>query len=194
MNNNGDKIINYERLEGQKPTDENERLEKLESAVTTMIGYTYSLGASARKEFMSATEVVGMDAERTGEVMDAQSQYIQPINELCRFLIENELASDESIVEFKAKLERPSSFDDEVNLNTVQKTVDIATKLAETLISEDEDKKPAITTEFVKLYLKDSIDPKFFGYLEKAERLVQQQGKADGASTDELDLGDSLDF
>jgi hypothetical protein len=82
MNNNGDKIINYERLEGQKPTDENERLEKLESAVTTMIGYTYSLGASARKEFMSATEVVGMDAERTGEVMDAQSQYIQPINEL----------------------------------------------------------------------------------------------------------------
>jgi hypothetical protein len=42
--------------------------------------------------------------------------------------------------------------------------------------------------------LKDSIDPKFFGYLEKAERLVQQQGKADGASTDELDLGDSLDF
>lgn len=193
-NNNGEKIIDYERLEGQKPSDENERLEKLESAVTTMIGYTYSLGASARKEFMSATEVVGMDAERTGEVMDAQSQYIQPINDLCRFLIENELASDEAIVEFKAKLERPSSFDDEVNLNTVQKTVDIATKLAETLISEDEDKKPAITTEFVKLYLKDSIDPKFFGYLEKAERLVQQQGKADGASTDELDLGDSLDF
>lgn len=194
MNNNGEKIINYERLEGQKPTDENERLDKLEEQVTTMIGYTYSLGASARKEFMSATEVVGMDAEKTGEVMDAQSQYAQPIDDLCRFLVESELANDESIVEFKTKLERPSSFDDEVNLATVQKTVDVGTKLAETLISEDEARKPAISTEFVKLYLKDSIDPKFFSYLEKAERIVQQQGKAEGAATDELDLGDNLEF
>lgn len=193
-NNNGDKIIDFERLEGQKPSDENERLEDLEEKVTTIIGYTYSLGASKRKEFMTATEVVGMDAERTGQVMDAQAQFLQPINDVCRFIIETELASDESIIEFNVKLERPSSFDDEVNLNTVQKTVDIATKLAETLISEEEARKSAITTEFVKLYMKDSIDPKFFGYLEKAERIVQQQGKADGASTDDLDLGDTLDF
>ena len=193
-NNNGDKIIDFDRIEGQKPTDENERLEDLEEKVTTIIGYTYSLGASKRKEFMTATEVAGMDAERTGQVMDSQAQFIQPINDLCRFIIESELASDESIVEFKVKLERPSSFDDEINLNTVQKTVDVATKLAETLISEDETRKSAITTEFVKLYMKDSIDPKFFGYLERAERIVQQQGKAEGSATDELDLGDSLDF
>ena len=193
-NNNGDKIIDFDRIEGQKPTDENERLEALEERVTTIIGYTYSLGASKRKDYMSATEVVGMDAERTGEVMDAQQQYAQPIQDLLRFIVETELADDESIVEFTTKLERPSSFDDEVNLNTVQKTVDVATKLAETLISEDEERKPAIVTEFTKLYLKDSIDPKFFSYLDKAKRLVQQEGKASGASTDELDLGDSLDF
>ena len=193
-NSNGDKIIDFDRIEGQKPTDENERLEALEERVTTIIGYTYSIGASKRKEYMSATEVVGMDAERTGEVMDAQQQFAQPIQDLLRFIVETELATDESIVEFTTKLERPSSFDDEVNLNTVQKTVDVGTKLAETLISEDEARKPAITTEFVKLYLKDSIDPKFFSYLEKAKRVVQQEGKAEGSSTDELDLGDSLDF
>lgn len=194
MNGSGDKIINYERLEGQKPTDENERLETLEESVTTMIGYTYSLGASKRKEYMSATEVVGMDAERTGEVMDAQAQFRRPIEDLARFIVETELASDESIVEFNVKLERPASFDDEVNLTTIQKTVDVAGKLAESLVPPDEAKKDAIVAEFVKLYLKDSIDPKYFSLLKKAERAVQQQGKADGANTDELDLGDSLDF
>ena len=194
MNSSGDKIINYERLEGQKPTDENERLETLEESVTTMIGYTYSLGASKRKEYMSATEVVGNDAERTGEVMDAQAQFIRPIEDLARFIVETELANDESIVEFAVKLERPASFDDEVNLTTIQKTVDVAGKLAESLVPPDEARKDAIVAEFVKLYLKDSVDPKYFSLLKKAERAVNQKGKAEGTATDELDLGDSLDF